>query len=290
MVARKRKILDADLYVGGAEHAVLHLLYARFWHKVLYDLGHVTTPEPFMKLVHQGMILGEDNRKMSKSGNGINPDDVVAEHGADAMRLFEMFMGPLEATKPWNTSGVDGVRRFLDRVWRVCVDSDTGQCLVDDSEPTAEGLKRLHKTIQKVTDDLDGMRFNTAISAMMEMVNYLTKHQVRARALLEPFVQLLAPFAPHLGEELWTLLGHEGGISYVPWPKFDAALTVDDLVTYAVQVNGKLRGQIELAKDVSKEDALETARAIENVQRFTEGKTIRREIFVPGRMINFVVG
>ncbi|MEE2786417.1 MAG: leucine--tRNA ligase [Myxococcota bacterium] len=281
--------MPVDLYVGGAEHAVLHLLYARFWHKVLYDLGHVSTPEPFMKLVHQGMILGEDNRKMSKSlGNVINPDDVVAEHGADAMRLFEMFMGPLEATKPWNTSGVDGVRRFLDRIWRVCVDGETGACVVDDSAPSADGLKRLHKTIKKVTEDLDGMRFNTAISAMMELVNYLTKHHVRARTIIEPFIQLLAPFAPHLGEELWALLGHEDGISYVPWPTYDEALIVDDLVTYAVQVNGKLRGQLELAKDIAKDDALAAARTLENVIRFTEGKTIRREIFVPGRMINFV--
>jgi leucyl-tRNA synthetase len=283
--------MPVDLYVGGAEHAVLHLLYARFWHKVLYDLGHVSTPEPFMKLVHQGMILGEDNQKMSKSrGNVINPDDVVDSHGADAMRLFEMFMGPLEATKPWNTAGVDGVRRLLDRIWRLAIDEDSNECVATDGNPDADIEKLLHKTIKKVTEDIEGMRFNTAIAAMMELTNSMTKSGYRHRTTLEILVQLLAPFAPHFGEEIWERLGHEHSIAYHPWPQYDEALTLDQTVTYAVAVNGKMRSQIILGVDVSKEDALNTARALENVQKNIAGKTIRKEIFVPGRMINFVVG
>ncbi len=288
---KERYWMPVDLYVGGAEHAVLHLLYSRFWHKVLFDLGFVSTKEPFQKLFNQGMILGENGEKMSKSrGNVVNPDDVIEAHGADAMRLYEMFMGPLEATKPWSTSGVEGVRRFLERVWRLAVDEETDALVVSDDAPSREALRALHKTIKKVTEDIEGMRFNTAIAAMMELVNLLTKNGERPRAVVEPLVQLLAPFAPHLGEELWARLGHEGGISYVDWPAYDEALTVDDTITYAVQVNGKVRGQIELAKDVAKDDALAQAQALDNVQRFLEGKTLRRAIFVPGRMINFVVG
>ena len=287
--AKERYWMPVDLYVGGAEHAVLHLLYARFWHKVLYDLGWVHTKEPFQKLVNQGMILGEDNQKMSKSrGNVVNPDDVVKAHGADSLRLFEMFMGPLEAVKPWMTKGVDGVRRFLDRAWRVVVDEDTDACLAQDDAPSDEVVRALHKTIKKVTEDLEGMRYNTAIAALMELTNLLTKQGARSRSVLEPYVQLLAPFAPHLGEELWSRLGHAGGISFVPWPAFDPALCVDDTVTYAVQVMGKMRGQLEMARDVDQADALAQARALPNVARHLEGKTIRREIFVPGRMINFV--
>ncbi len=288
---KERYWMPVDLYVGGAEHAVLHLLYSRFWHKVLFDLGFVSTKEPFQKLFNQGMILGENGEKMSKSrGNVVNPDDVIEAHGADAMRLYEMFMGPLEATKPWSTSGVEGVRRFLERVWRLAVDEETDALVVSDDAPSREAMRALHKTIKKVTEDIEGMRFNTAIAAMMELVNLLTKNGERPRAVVEPLVQLLAPFAPHLGEELWARLGHEGGISYVDWPAYDEALTVDDTITYAVQVNGKVRGQIELAKDVAKDDALAQAQALDNVQRFLEGKTLRRAIFVPGRMINFVVG
>ena len=211
--------MPVDLYVGGAEHAVLHLLYARFWHKVLYDLGHVSTPEPFMKLVHQGMILGEDNQKMSKSRNNVvNPDDVVDSHGADAMRLYEMFMGPLEATKPWNTNGVDGVRRFLDRVWRLAVDEESGACLATDDAPDGTTLRALHKTIKKVTADIEAMRFNTGISAMMELTNLMTKSGQRSREALSILIQLLAPFAPHFSEELWERLGHSESIAYVEWP------------------------------------------------------------------------
>jgi leucyl-tRNA synthetase len=281
--------MPVDLYIGGAEHAVLHLLYARFWHKVLYDLGHVSTPEPFIKLVHQGMILGADNRKMSKSlGNVVNPDDIIAQFGADSMRLYEMFMGPLEATKPWNTNGVDGVRRFLQRVWRLVVDEDTDACQADDSVLSAALNRVVHKTIKKVTEGLETLRLNTAISAMMELTNAFTKEKVRARDGLTTLVQLLAPFAPHIGEELWARLGHTDTLTYTAWPAFEPALVVDDLVTYAVQVNGKLRGQAELPADCSKDEAIAAAKALENVVRFLEGKTIRREIFVPKRMVNFV--
>ena len=281
--------MPVDLYVGGAEHAVLHLLYARFWHKVLYDLGFVSTPEPFMKLVHQGMILGADSQKMSKSrGNVVNPDDVVERFGADSMRLYEMFMGPLEATKPWNTNGVDGVRRFLQRVWRVLVDEDSDACKADDSVLTDVQRRAVHKTIKKVTEDLENLRLNTAISAMMELTNLFTKEKVTAREGLTTLVHLVAPFAPHMGEELWARLGHEDTITYATWPTFDPALVVDDMVKYSIQVNGKMRGQIELPADVSKDDALGQAKAHENVARFLEGKTMRREIFVPKRMINFV--
>ncbi len=287
---KERYWMPVDLYVGGAEHAVLHLLYARFWHKVLFDLGYVSTVEPFQKLFNQGMILGEDNQKMSKSrGNVVNPDEVVDAYGADSMRLYEMFMGPLEATKPWQMSGVEGVRRFLDRVWRLVVDADTDACLADDSTPSAAVQRAMHKTIKKVTGDLDGMRFNTAISAMMGLVNVLTPLTERPREVLSVLVRLVSPFAPHLGEELWQRLGHTDTVAFASWPTYDEALTVDATVRYAVQVNGKLRGQLELGKGVGKDDALAAARGLENVARFLEGKTMRREIFVPGRMINFVV-
>ncbi len=288
---KERYWMPVDLYVGGAEHAVLHLLYSRFWHKVLYDLGHVSTVEPFQKLFNQGMILGEDNQKMSKSrGNVVNPDQVITQYGSDSMRLYEMFMGPLEAVKPWQMSGVDGVRRFLDRVWRLVVDEDSDACLAADGAPSDAVTRAMHKTIKKVGGDLDGMRFNTAIAAMMEYVNLLTKEETRPRAALEPLVLLISPFAPHLGEELWRRLGHSESLAYEPWPSYDEALTVDATVTYAVQVNGKLRGQVDLAKDAAKDAAIAAARAEENVARHLEGKTIRREIFVPGRMVNFVVG
>ncbi|MGB0648163.1 MAG: leucine--tRNA ligase, partial [Bradymonadia bacterium] len=289
--AKEKYWMPVDLYVGGAEHAVLHLLYARFWHKVLYDLGHVSTPEPFKKLIHQGMILGEDGQKMSKSrGNVVNPDDVIEQYGADAMRLFEMFMGPLEATKPWATSGVEGVKRFLDRAWRLFVNEDTDAWLLEDTEATPAQLTLLHKTIKKVGDDIEGMRFNTAISAMMEFVNAMTKESTRPVSVLEPFIQLIAPFAPHLGEELWSRSSAASELSYTDWPKADEQYLKQSTKTYAIQVNGKVRGQIDLPVDVSKDEALARAKTDANVSRHLEGKTIRREIFVPGRMINLVVG
>ena len=242
---KERYWMPVDLYVGGAEHAVLHLLYARFWHKVLFDLGVVSTVEPFQKLFNQGMILGEDNQKMSKSrGNVVNPDEVVDAYGADSMRLYEMFMGPLEATKPWQMSGVEGVRRFLERVWRLLVDQDSDACLADDEAPSDAVLRAMHKTVKKVTADLEGLRFNTAISAMMELVNVLTPLAERPREALSVLVRLVSPFAPHLGGELWQRLGNAESIAYAPWPTYDDALTLDATVGYAVQVNGKLRGQL----------------------------------------------
>ena len=282
--------MPVDLYVGGAEHAVLHLLYSRFWHKVLYDLGWVSTKEPFQRLVNQGLILGEDGTKMSKSvGNVVNPDDVIAQYGADAMRLFEMFMGPLEATKPWSTTGVDGVRRFLDRIWRLYVHEETDALLVTDTEPSADALRALHKCIRKVSDDLDALRFNTAISAMMELVNFMTPRSERPRVLMEALAQLVAPFAPHVGEELWARMGHEATLAYTAWPVWDPERVKDDTVTYAVQVNGKLRGQLALPADVEQADALAAARELANVAKFLAEGEVKKTVFVKGRLISFVV-
>lgn len=360
--------MPVDLYVGGAEHAVLHLLYARFWHKVLFDAGVVSTEEPFQKLVNQGMILGEveytafrrvgddgepygwvsaehaaelagdeddgpathqDARdgsslvvvsvdegevekrgdgfvlsahpgvrvlsrahKMSKSrGNVVNPDDIVAEYGADSLRLYEMFMGPLEQAKPWNTRSVDGVHRFLARAYRLVVDEETGALAgsVADAEPSREQQRVLHAAIQKVTDDVEGLRFNTAIAAMMEFVNAATKWDALPRSAAEPFVLLLAPFAPHLAEELWRVLGHDQSLAYEPWPAFDPELLKADTVEIAVQVNGKLRGTVEVDAEASKDDMLAAAREEPNVARYLAEGTVRKEIAVPGRLVNFVV-
>jgi len=282
--------MPVDLYIGGAEHAVLHLLYARFWHKVLFDLGLVSQAEPFQKLINQGMILGEDGNKMSKSkGNVVNPDDVISAYGADSMRLYEMFMGPLEAVKPWQTKGVEGVHRFLARFWRLLVDQDSGALKVTEDALDKATERQLHLTIKKVTEDIEGVRLNTAIASMMELVNHLVKNGIHARAALEPLTQLLAPFAPHIAEEAWARLGHEGGVSYVSWPSFDPAKLVADEVVYPVQVNGKLRAQLSLSASVSKDEALAAAKAEPNVARYLEGKEIAREIFVPKRMINLVV-
>src|SRR5262249_24723799 len=222
--AKEKYWMPVDLYVGGAEHAVLHLLYARFWHKVLYDIGVVSTPEPFIKLLHQGTILGEDNRKMSKSwGNVVSPDDMVEEYGADAFRIYEMFMGPLEAMKPWSSKSVEGISRFLDRVWRLFTREDGTVALT--SEPVPDGLVRLlHRTIAQGTEDIEALKFNTAISQMMVFVNEVMRQPERPRALLEPFLLLLSPFAPHLGEELWGRMGHRDSLAYTPWPAFDPAL------------------------------------------------------------------
>lgn len=360
--------LPVDLYVGGAEHAVLHLLYSRFWHKVLFDRGHVPCPEPFKRLVNQGMILGEaryfitpevhesrqavlvekgvttqrvenDDKvfylvgnptddpakltnldddqvekrkgktylvgtdveltpradKMSKSrGNVVNPDDVVNQYGADSLRLYEMFMGPLEATKPWSMLGVKGVYNFLARVWRLFIDDRAEEPVlaasVQDVEPDRDVLRKLHQTIQKVTEDLDEMRFNTAISAMMEYTNLLTPLSVRPRAALEPLVLLLSPFAPHLGEELWRALGHQQSLAYEPWPRFDPALVKADLIEVLVQLGGKPKLKLQVPPDLDA-SALEAAvLADESVQALIAGKTVRRVIAVPGRLVNLIVG
>lgn len=304
-----------DLYVGGTEHAVLHLLYARFWHKVLFDLGQVSTAEPFFKLVNQGLILGEDGQKMSKSrGNVVNPDEILTEYGADAFRLYEMFMGPLQDTKPWNTKGVEGVYRFLGRVWRLFVDeaSETEfeqactvagegvreglldgirwSAAVREEEPTPAQWKALHACIKKVTEDLEGLRFNTAISAMMVFVNEATGWEVRPVKVLKTFLQLLAPCAPHLAEELWARVAEGGSLTYAPWPAFDAAWLVEDTVEIPVQVNGKLRDVIRVAVAAGSAEVEAAARLSGKVAPFLEGKTVKKVIVVPKKLVNLVVG
>jgi leucyl-tRNA synthetase len=289
-----------DLYVGGTEHAVLHLLYARFWHKVLHDRGLVSTPEPFQKLVNQGTILGEDGQKMSKSrGNVVNPDEVIAGYGADSLRLYEMFMGPLEQTKPWSTTGVQGVHRFLARVWRLVMEEDQeGQWrlsdAVQDVEPTAAQWKVVHATIKKVTGDIDALAFNTAISQMMVCTNELTAAAVKPLGALRCLLQLLNPFAPHLTEELWQILAQrspagEGLLAEQPWPVYEESYLVEDELEIPVQINGKLRDKIMLPKDAPNADYEAAARASVKVQEHLAGKAIKKVIVVPGKMVNIVV-
>jgi leucyl-tRNA synthetase len=357
--ALERQWMPVDIYIGGAEHAVLHLLYARFWYKVLYDRGHVSTPEPFSKLVNQGMILGDveftgyrnaderwvsadrvdeneerkcvlkadgspvfqvkldpdqtekkgdgfvlksdpsirvDSRahKMSKArGNVVNPESIVADHGADALRLYEMFMGPLEYAKPWSMNGVNGVRNFLDRVWRMMVDEPNEETVLHpsivDSEPGEEDLRLMHKTIKAVSQDIRLLGFNTAISRMMEFVNYFNKLEKRPRAAMETLVLLLSPFAPHISEELWRLLGHPSSLAYEPWPQYDDALTVDANVEIPIQVNGKNRSKMVVPRGTSNEDLESAARADERIRELINGKTLRKTVVVPDRLINFVV-
>jgi len=360
---KERYWMPVDLYVGGVEHAVLHLLYARFWHQVLYDCGLVSTREPFQRLVNQGMILGFSYRyyedktgkrysyhevrkisqngaeeldyvlatnpnvqltvnyvpvdqvawreetpyhpedlnlelepqtdKMSKSrGNVVNPDAVVAEYGADALRCYEMFMGPLEQVKPWNTRSVAGVSRFLARVWSLVI-TDTGELrlqIVAAPLDPHESLTRLyHKTIKKVTEDIEGMRFHTALSALMTLVNEAQRAERLPRALVEGLLLALSPFAPHLAEELWQRLGHTDTLVYEPWPEYDPALVRDETVTVAVQVNGKLRATVEIPADADQATTLAAARAHEKIQIYLQGKTVRREVVIPGRLVNLVV-
>ncbi len=349
----ERYWMPVDLYVGGAEHAVLHLLYARFWHMVLYDAGLVSTPEPFAKLVHQGMILGEleytayrdagtnervsavevsdgaikgtarkvdsekvgegkvekvgehfvlredpdirlDVRahKMSKSRNNVvNPDEVVRIFGADAFRLYEMFMGPLEQVKPWSTQGVEGTFRFLNRVWRLLADDHSGAgALVREVEPSQPQLRLLHRTIQRVTDDIEALRMNTAISALMEFVNAAYKWDCVPQRLAEDFVLLLAPFAPHIAEDLWERLGRGDSLAHESWPALDEAYLVEDTVRIAVQVNGRVRATISISPEAERESVLETARSQDNVARYLGDAPPRKEIYVPGRIVNFVAG
>ncbi|MBD7907885.1 leucine--tRNA ligase [Sporosarcina gallistercoris] len=281
--------LPVDIYVGGAEHAVLHLLYARFWHKVLYDIGVVKTKEPFQKLFNQGMILGEGNVKMSKSlGNVINPDDIVHSHGADTLRIYEMFMGPLEASKEWSTNGLDGSRKFLDRIWRLFVNEDgsLGSKIGGESDGTLD--KVYNQTVKKVTEDFEGMHNNTAISQLMVFINECYKADRVPTEFAEGFVLLMSPITPHLAEELWEKLGHEGTITYVPWPTYDADKLVDDTVEIAVQINGKVRAKLEVDKDITKEELEKAALANEDVQKWIDGKELKKVIAIPGRLVNIV--
>ncbi len=281
--------MPVDLYIGGAEHAVLHLLYARFWHKVLFDIGVVSTPEPFQKLVHQGTILAEDNRKMSKRwGNVVSPDDMIDRYGADAMRIYEMFLGPLEAMKPWSTSGVEGITRFLDRVWRLFMNED-GDLALTGAQAPDELVRLLHRTIRKVTEDIEALKFNTAVSQMMVFVNEVMKQPARPRTLLEPFVLVLSPFAPHLGEELWARLGHPATLAYAPWPEYDPALCIEDTVTVVVQVNGKMRATLDLPRGTEQAAVEQAALADDRVKRHVNGARLRKAIFVPDKLLNLVV-
>jgi leucyl-tRNA synthetase len=313
----EKQWMAVDLYVGGAEHGVLHLLYARFWHKVLYDLGYVSTKEPFTKLRHQGTVLAHTYKdakggyheyaevefrgeqaylratgepisvsieKMAKSMlNGVNPDDVVREHGADVLRLYEMFMGDFELPKPWDPRAIEGCSRFLRRIWR----------LVEELDPAKAGddvhLRLRHKTIKRVTADLERMQFNTAIAAMMEYVNELAAKGA-AREDLIALVKLVGPYAPHLGDEAWEKLGGTGFLVEQAWPSYDDALTLDAVITLGVQVNGKLRGNLDVARETSEAEIREKALALPNVAKHLEGKSIRKVIVVPGKIVNVVIG
>ncbi|AOM82107.1 leucine--tRNA ligase [Salisediminibacterium beveridgei] len=288
--SKLREWLPVDIYIGGAEHAVLHLLYARFWHKVLYDIGIVPTKEPFQKLYNQGMILGENNEKMSKSrGNVVNPDDILVTHGADTLRLYEMFMGPLDAAIAWSDNGLDGARRFLDRVWRIFVqDNGTLNPMIQDAQGTDQMTKVYHQTVKKVTDDFTDLRFNTGISQLMVFINEAYKQDMLSKSHLEGFLKLLSPVAPHIAEELWSRLGHSETISYTTWPVHDEAMLEDDTVLIVVQVNGKLKAKLYLPKDTDKETMEEEAMENEKIKQTIEGKTVRKVIAVPGKLVNIV--
>ena len=288
---KERYWMPVDLYVGGSEHAVLHLLYARFWHKVLYDLGHVSTKEPFMKLRHQGIILGEDSRKMSKSrGNVVNPDEVVKEYGTDAMRLFEMFMGPLEEMKPWNMRGVEGLARFLNRVWRLYVGEDGNCDPALNADPVPSDLDRVyHATVKKVGEDIEALRFNTAIAQMMIFVNEVTKQEARPRQILEPFVIILAPFAPHVAEELWEKLGHPRTLTFEPWPEYDESKLQPATVEVVLQVNGKVRSKIEVAVDTTEKELETLCLADGAIKKHMDGKTLVKAIVVKNKLVNLVI-
>ncbi|MFS1172952.1 leucine--tRNA ligase [Enterococcus lactis] len=284
-----KRWLPVDIYIGGAEHAVLHLLYARFWHKFLYDIGVVPTKEPFQKLYNQGMILGENNEKMSKSrGNVVNPDDVVETYGADTLRMYEMFMGPLDASIAWSENGLEGSRKFLDRVWRLIVDENNK--MRDRITTLNDGKldKVYHQTVKKVTEDYENLHFNTAISQLMVFINEAYKVDALPYEYIEGFVQLLAPIAPHIGEELWSILGNEDGISYAPWPTYDEAALVEDEVEVVFQVNGKVRAKSNVPRDLGKDELEKVALANETVQEYIEGKTVRKVIAVPNKLVNIV--
>ncbi|WP_077214301.1 leucine--tRNA ligase [Bacillus dakarensis] len=282
--------MPVDIYIGGAEHAVLHLLYARFWHKFLYDIGVVSTKEPFQKLFNQGMILGEGNEKMSKSkGNVVNPDDIIESHGADTLRLYEMFMGPLDASIAWSTNGLDGSRRFLDRIWRLFVEDD-GRLSpkIQDNDGDQSLEKVYHQTVKKVTEDFEGLRFNTAISQLMVFINEAYKAAVIPKRYAEGFVKLIAPITPHIAEELWEKLGYSGTVSYEAWPAYDEAKLVDDEVEIVVQINGKVKAKLMVPAGANREDLEQIAMDDTKVKEQIDGKTIRKVIAVPGKLVNIV--
>ena len=284
--------MPVDLYIGGQEHAVLHLLYSRFWHHVLYDLNLVSTKEPFKKLYNQGMILGDDGTKMSKSrGNVINPEEIMDEYGSDSMRLYEMFMGPLNKSKPWSTKGLQGCYRFVNKLWSIIVDENgnLSSKIVDSDEEDKDTLFLHHQTIKKLGEDIENLHFNTAVSQLMIYCNHLQKCSTVSKKLIEELVIILSPFVPHLSEEFWSLLGHSETITYQPWPQFDEGLIQLDEVTIAVQVNGKLRANINIAKDSDEKDVISEAMSLENVEKFTSEGNVVKTIYVPNRLLNFVV-
>lgn len=276
--------LPVDLYIGGAEHAVLHLLYARFWHKVLYDLGVVPTKEPFQKLFHQGMILGSNGEKMSKSrGNVVNPDEIEESHGADALRVYEMFMGPLESGLPWSETGLDGTRRWLERVWRYFTS------VANYSDENDGALDKVYnQTVKKVSNDIDSLNFNTAISQMMIFMNEAYKAKSTYRPYAEGFVKMFSTFAPHLGEEIWQHMGHDHTIAYEPWPTWDESKLVEEMNTIVVQVNGKVRGRFEAPVGTAEDALKEEAMALPSVQKHIEGKEIKKVIVIKGKVVNIV--
>ena len=283
--------MPVDLYIGGAEHAVLHLLYSRFWHHVLYDLGHVSYKEPFTKLFNQGMILGEDGTKMSKSrGNVINPDETVDVYGADSMRLYEMFMGPLDKAKPWNTKGLQGCSRFINKLWNIIVDSDGSLSnKINNKQPDIETLRNLNKMIMRVSNNLDQLHFNTCVSEFMVFTNHLQTLSNINYESLKTFIIILNPFIPHLAEELWELLNQKNELSYVKWPTVEEKYLISDEVSIPVQINGKRRSEITISLNFSKDDVLKAAKSDIKVSSYIKGKEIIKEIYVEGRIVNIVV-
>ena len=284
--------MPVDLYIGGQEHAVLHLLYSRFWNHVLYDLGLVSTKEPFKKLYNQGMILGDDGTKMSKSrGNVINPEEIMDEYGADSMRLYEMFMGPLNKSKPWSTKGLQGCYRFVNKLWSIIVDENgnLSKKIVDNDEGDKDTLFLHHQTIKKLGEDIEDLHFNTAVSQLMIYCNHLQKCNTVSKKLIEELVIILSPFVPHIAEEFWSLFGQSQTISYHSWPQYSEDLIQLDEVTIAVQVNGKLRANINVSKDSNESDVISEAMSSENVKKFTSDGNIVKTIYVPNRLLNFVV-
>jgi leucyl-tRNA synthetase len=280
--------LPVDLYIGGAEHAVLHLLYARFWHKFLYDIGVVPTSEPFKRLFHQGMILGDNGEKMSKSrGNVVNPDDIIASFGTDSLRLYEMFMGPLEATLPWSTTGLDGAKRFIDRVARLLSEPEFVALQSDQNDGQLDYI--YHYTVKKVTNDIDTLQLNTAISQMMIFTNEAYKAKQLYRPYLLGFLKLFSVFCPHIGEELWEKLNQAGYVAKAPWPDYDEAKLILEEITIAVQVNGKLRNSFKVPRDIDQEKLKEMILDDPTIIKFLEGKPIRRWIIIPNKIVNIVI-